>query len=1062
MIKKLFVFLIMIVLACRVDAVTTNGVFTANGKLLWFSGSLASPIFLNQYVTNNSSPTFGTITTTNIILNGVSKTNWGIGGDIFAASNNVFTGTTNTFTGALSVTNDGRSVWGAGLILDNIDISAYGASQKGNLNSGVMTIGQYSYGASQNGSVYGGLMSIGADSEGSYQGVRINSVNGLASIGINSAGAGQYGYVNGSNVIGNTAYGAVQRGRNSSGYATNNAVGAVQVFDLTMNQLALTTAGGAGSILLGAGTASNKYSIVAGDGQQSYGDGSIVAGGGFWDNGIRITNSSFAQTTQVYVAQAGTAQVALVYAETDPIWVAASNNVVYTNQLVGLTNDATDGDSIVASVVGGITNFYFKNATNGLASTNYVDNATNSVLIIANAFTTNAITNISLIAVGTSNVVAGLPTNNWNTAFLTANWSSNSVVATSNQLSNLPTNLWNTVVIVSNNATYGSNTAYAVSNMLVNLPTNDWSAGTNIAVGTSNTVAGFDTNKWNNAITNGGNASLSITIPDATLSNQPITLAQQQASLASTFIAYFNTNKLTTAPFTNGFVVTNAVYGSLLTSTDTFSSITFSTSGKAVGDYIGGFTVTNRTFTKLSRNIADIEEYWHENSGGSASVVSEFWLLDTVRSQQVAFGTNNLGAVVTAGTTPTLNNYSVNYGELATNNPMMLVIRHRLTALAGNPNLIMSVQGAYASHIAIDAPVSQLTTEFVKTDGSRAMTGTLDLGNNGITNISLLNVAGNAQIDGVLSNATLHLDFLYGTNSPSTRTNKITGSIMFTNFAAAKSYAYTPSNNVFTGTTNTFTNDVVVSGTIFATNLTVNGVISNAGYLVASTLTSNTTYIFYPTQTINQINTIINTIPRYMNNKVLNLLFDTGTYTNDTATSLTIASFCGGSALQVGWTNFGGFASVNTNQNVVINYRANTSARAVYFSGNSTPIFCNGIKVMGNSTNGGICIGSSDNTRLYIRYCALLGNGTANGYGVNQIAGTTIFAQSIVGDVAASFFGAGQGILSLCLPTNSMPLTGCQWFQGTCYRNDTNVLGVTDNAVSQGGLIIKAAGTIIP
>ena len=264
----------------------------------------------------------------------------GIGGDIFAASNNVFTGTTNTFTGALSVTNDGRSVWGAGLILDNIDISAYGASQKGNLNSGVMTIGQYSYGASQNGSVYGGLMSIGADSEGSYQGVRINSVNGLASIGINSAGAGQYGYVNGSNVIGNTAYGAVQRGRNSSGYATNNAVGAVQVFDLTMNQLALTTAGGAGSILLGAGTASNKYSIVAGDGQQSYGDGSIVAGGGFWDNGIRITNSSFAQTTQVYVAQAGTAQVALVYAETDPIWVAASNNVVYTNQLVGLTNDA--------------------------------------------------------------------------------------------------------------------------------------------------------------------------------------------------------------------------------------------------------------------------------------------------------------------------------------------------------------------------------------------------------------------------------------------------------------------------------------------------------------------------------------------------------------------------------------------------------------------------------------------------------------------------------------------------------------------------------------------------
>jgi hypothetical protein len=107
--------------------------------------------------------------------------------------------------------------------------------------------------------------------------------NGIAQIiGVNlpggSFGADQCGIVDGTAWIGDAAQGASQRGSIYTGAsATNKGVGAFQLLDITTGQHALTTEDGDASLLLGAGTASNKNSIVAGDGQESHGDGSITA-----------------------------------------------------------------------------------------------------------------------------------------------------------------------------------------------------------------------------------------------------------------------------------------------------------------------------------------------------------------------------------------------------------------------------------------------------------------------------------------------------------------------------------------------------------------------------------------------------------------------------------------------------------------------------------------------------------------------------------------------------------------------------------------------------------------
>jgi hypothetical protein len=171
-------------------------------------------------------------------------------------------GSTNvgTLAGIGDLSGSGRRAFGTGVSVQGIEASAAGASQSG-YNNGTQTIGDNAYGASQS------------------------------------------GWNEGTQTIGSGAWGAQMRGRVSvTDTATNNGIGAVQLLNLTTGQNALTTVDGDGSLLLGAGTVSNKYAIVAGDGQQSHGDGSITAGGGFYHGEVDVSAGAALGATAVQPA----------------------------------------------------------------------------------------------------------------------------------------------------------------------------------------------------------------------------------------------------------------------------------------------------------------------------------------------------------------------------------------------------------------------------------------------------------------------------------------------------------------------------------------------------------------------------------------------------------------------------------------------------------------------------------------------------------------------------------------------------------------------------------------
>jgi hypothetical protein len=204
--------------------------------------------------------------------------------------------------------------------------NANGASQIGQNFLGTQTIGAWASGASQRGANYGGSMIIGDYAFGASQSGENRGTT--MTIGGDAGGASQSGYNSGTMTIGVLAYGASQSGRvGSSATAANNAVGAMQLFDLTVGQDAQTTVGGSASILLGAGVASNKNAIVAGDGQVSHGDGSITAGGGFYGN---LTGNATTATT-VTGAQSNTIASALQPANTNGWTISSHSNLLTIN-----------------------------------------------------------------------------------------------------------------------------------------------------------------------------------------------------------------------------------------------------------------------------------------------------------------------------------------------------------------------------------------------------------------------------------------------------------------------------------------------------------------------------------------------------------------------------------------------------------------------------------------------------------------------------------------------------------------------------------------------------------
>jgi hypothetical protein len=189
----------------------------------------------------------------------------------------------NTATGIGDLTITGLVVNGYGMNVANIGAEAYGAQQAGYNDGGTMTISAGAYGSRQEG-YNSGTMTIGATAQGALQAGR--NVGGTMAIGQTSIGAMQRLYLSSAGgeraIIGQSCYGASQLGFVYQAAATNDAIGAMQLLNLSAGQTATITADGDASLGIGACTVSNKNSIVAGDGQQSHGAGSVTAGGGFF------------------------------------------------------------------------------------------------------------------------------------------------------------------------------------------------------------------------------------------------------------------------------------------------------------------------------------------------------------------------------------------------------------------------------------------------------------------------------------------------------------------------------------------------------------------------------------------------------------------------------------------------------------------------------------------------------------------------------------------------------------------------------------------------------------
>jgi hypothetical protein len=246
-----------------------------------------------------------------------------IGNDSYGASQAGYNSGTQTIaataSGAMQL-GINRTVY-SNVAIQRIAENAPGAMQAGENYGGKQTISAYAAGASQSG-VNSAIQTIGERAFGAIQhGWNDGSIQ---LIGMDSAGARQSGYNLGSQVIGNNVSGASQQGFVAAlATATNNGVGAMQLLELFNGENALTTAGGASSLLLGAGIVSNKNAIVAGNGGHSHGDGSITATGGFHGNAT--------SATVVTGNQSNTIANALQPGATNDLWKVTTNFVLKTS-----------------------------------------------------------------------------------------------------------------------------------------------------------------------------------------------------------------------------------------------------------------------------------------------------------------------------------------------------------------------------------------------------------------------------------------------------------------------------------------------------------------------------------------------------------------------------------------------------------------------------------------------------------------------------------------------------------------------------------------------------------
>lgn len=363
---------------------------------------------------------------------------------------------------------------------------------------------------------------------------------------------------------------------------------------------------------------------------------------------------------------------------------------------------------------------YLAALTNGQSGVNF-----GSLTVGGHAVLTNEALWLASVAY---NITSG-NTNNWSTAFGWGNHATNGYATTS------ITNGFVTYPVMTNwviSQGYLTNEALWLASVAYRITAGDtqlWHKAVSDGVSATAGVARLDAT----VITNGGNASASITIPDATASNQPVTLAQVRSLVSGNLTLWYANTPITQSGYTNNSSVpTNAVFK---LDTTLGAQFTRTNASVAVGSYYSATIYTSQTFTTFNGGSISIERYVCENSAGDTTIKEEVYRYEPSSSNWIEWGEAAAPALVPGGTViPQKLAWSVPVTTVATNVPWMVGTRTKRTAGTGSPTLIVGGGSNYPSRVSLLVPTDVITEGYVKQDGTSPMTGNLNLGGNAVSN----------------------------------------------------------------------------------------------------------------------------------------------------------------------------------------------------------------------------------------------------------------------------------------------------------------------------------------
>jgi hypothetical protein len=451
---------------------------------------------------------------------------------------------------------------------------------------------------------------------------------------------------------------------------------------------------------------------------------------------VTLSVAGLSQTTQVYVAQAGTAAVASAYSETDPAFTnwrsndlpTRSGSIPYVDSgslldtgwsrdIAGWLTASTEG---IIATIGVIESIDVNNRTLLYGTTTAVSWASGKLVGDGSGLT-------NITATTDTNGIMTTASNLFYSAGSTVCAATNATTITGSQSGTIASALQPefTLTDTQHGQRGGSNLhTLAQSGLAGFLSGNgyDQLAALGNSSGTWNTVAA-------NALTNNGGPYI-ITVPDATATNQPPSYGQLQAAVVGRNTVFLTTNK-TFAVTNYGFTPTNATYLGTLNAIATAGSVNIASTG-ATNSYFFATVFTNFTVTSINGGIASVLLYMSESSAGSFTCKPEGYLIDTVNSNIIEaadFGPN----VVVNGTTAIGYPVSIPYSSFSTNNPCYLALR--LKSISGaNANVTVYMGNGTQSSFSLSIPTEALTSDLVKLDGSRPMTGNLNMGQFYVTN----------------------------------------------------------------------------------------------------------------------------------------------------------------------------------------------------------------------------------------------------------------------------------------------------------------------------------------